>query len=410
MAPTRTGEMKQPCVPCPQCDKTFSRKYDMTRHVKGIHDKIREPECPFAAAQKSALETHMNTHSGRRPNVCPECSITYRDPSSLSRHKKQQHGHIPHHTAAWHAKQSRKNARASPYDVSAPAARGTARAKRTAAASEASSSSASSGYSSSPSLSSSAGSDLSLPTPPPVSPGFDTLDFASFPASAPYDSSPSSFSSADSGLSLLTSPPLSSDFGTKDFSSFPTSPLAYSSSPTPSHPRLRLVALNGSPDMMKETSAFDFSSSISGDAPHDLAMPQCPSYVVRDAQYGYEVAPTDGDWAAFVQQQQESADYCGLQTPALSMQDYTGYPDNVNSQMSYDAGAFDPTWDLADGFASCDQQPQYPLPQSFYENTPMFQRHLTSTAALCPSGRPTLCLPSSSLALFRLTSSTCHLK
>ncbi|TFY79071.1 hypothetical protein EWM64_g4942 [Hericium alpestre] len=284
MAPTRTSKreskrispkpFKTERVPCPNCGTSINRKTDLPRHMKTHEPRAfryycEEPGCDFSCLQKSALKPHGNTHSKLRTEHCLDCTESFADASSLSRHRKNEHGHVPHHTKAYleikaikggKKSASKKGAskatsstairaekrderRAAPYGVPAPAARSAARAKKAAKES------------------SSVLADAGLPS-----------------SDAP------SLTYSSSSSTAASSPASSSSWNDLDVSML------------------------------------------------DPAMPQGPPFLVEDPMFGYEVNPTDGDWAAFVQQ--ENNMYYGMNSSApIPAQNWTGA--NANSQTVY---------------------------------------------------------------------------
>lgn len=50
--PTRSGRQAKPRFPCDFCTKDFSRETDLTRHIKSIHDKIKDHVCHFVGCGK----------------------------------------------------------------------------------------------------------------------------------------------------------------------------------------------------------------------------------------------------------------------------------------------------------------------------------------------------------------------
>ena len=51
-----------------------------------LQSPFKCPECSYSASYKSALRTHIRTHTGERPFKCPECSYSASQQASLDRH------------------------------------------------------------------------------------------------------------------------------------------------------------------------------------------------------------------------------------------------------------------------------------------------------------------------------------
>ncbi|KAI0321387.1 hypothetical protein OF83DRAFT_309606 [Amylostereum chailletii] len=77
------------------CGKAFKRKGDWARH-----NRVHLDEKPYACSvcgrgftQKNACRIHMNSHTGDTPYTCAfdECTLSFSDPSSRSRHHREQH-------------------------------------------------------------------------------------------------------------------------------------------------------------------------------------------------------------------------------------------------------------------------------------------------------------------------------
>ncbi|XP_069673050.1 zinc finger protein 271-like isoform X4 [Periplaneta americana] len=81
-----TGE--KPCT-CHVCGKQFRTTSLLNRHVKEVHEGIREHACEFCErklANKRALMDHRRTHTGERPWVCHICGKSFRTKASLYIH------------------------------------------------------------------------------------------------------------------------------------------------------------------------------------------------------------------------------------------------------------------------------------------------------------------------------------
>ncbi|TFY79073.1 hypothetical protein EWM64_g4939 [Hericium alpestre] len=322
MAPARTSkreskrtspkpfETEEPAT-CLDCGTILTHKTDLPRHMN-THEPLafryycEESGCDFSCLQKSALEPHGNTHSKKKTKHCPDCTKSFADGSSLTNHRKREHGHQPHHTKAYleikGIKDGKKSAskkgaskatsstatraerrderRATPYGVPAPAARSAARAKK--AAKESSSALADAGL-----------------------------------FYAPFNDAFSSSTLSDLSELLCTLPPLSPS------SDAPS--LTYSSSSSTS-----------SPATPRE---FSPSSSSSWNDDFDVTMldspmPQGPPFLVEDPIFGYEVGATDCDWASFVQQELNNCYGMNSSAP-IPAQNWAGA--DVYSQALYNA-------------------------------------------------------------------------
>ena len=82
---------------CETCQRSFSHKCNLTRHIKSIHDHINF-KCTFCDKsfnQKSNLETHIKTvHNRIKAFECNVCDCNFSTKGSLSRHIKIVHDKV----------------------------------------------------------------------------------------------------------------------------------------------------------------------------------------------------------------------------------------------------------------------------------------------------------------------------
>ncbi|KAG0250943.1 hypothetical protein BG011_007959 [Mortierella polycephala] len=74
----------------PGCDKTFSRAYNLTSHMK-THSAERPfmcGSCPLAFARRHDRERHVRLHTGEKPYACDSCGIGFMRNDALHRHQR----------------------------------------------------------------------------------------------------------------------------------------------------------------------------------------------------------------------------------------------------------------------------------------------------------------------------------
>ena len=81
---------------CDACEKRCSDKYDLTRHVKTVHEgkKGQSKECPFCHAyfQPKYLKKHISTvHEKQKKYDCDICEAKFSDSSGISYHTASIH-------------------------------------------------------------------------------------------------------------------------------------------------------------------------------------------------------------------------------------------------------------------------------------------------------------------------------
>ncbi|XP_061713734.1 zinc finger protein OZF-like isoform X2 [Cydia pomonella] len=74
---------------CHICQKKFSRKPFVARHIRQVHEKERKHQCklcPKAFFTNSALQEHLGTHSKKRLYECNECGLALKTKETLRAH------------------------------------------------------------------------------------------------------------------------------------------------------------------------------------------------------------------------------------------------------------------------------------------------------------------------------------
>ncbi|KAI0353530.1 hypothetical protein OH77DRAFT_1505304 [Trametes cingulata] len=86
-----------------------SKKHLVKRHIESKHLQLRPCVCPVCGkgfAQKSNLDTHLNTHTGEEPHKCHYCQLRFKDPARRHRHMISAHGHISSRTKKGRARRA----------------------------------------------------------------------------------------------------------------------------------------------------------------------------------------------------------------------------------------------------------------------------------------------------------------
>ncbi|KAJ2941943.1 hypothetical protein O0L34_g10761 [Tuta absoluta] len=93
----RLFHQKQTKHYCELCDKYLGSGWAMKVHIKGVHQKIREPKtkvcdiCGRAFQTNAVLAKHRRTHTGERPYKCIHCPAAFAQSSALNSHTRTQH-------------------------------------------------------------------------------------------------------------------------------------------------------------------------------------------------------------------------------------------------------------------------------------------------------------------------------
>jgi len=84
-------------VKCPQCDASFSENKSVKRHIKMVHDKIRDHVCPKEECEakfsmRSSLKLHVKTvHDKIRDYECDRCDMKFLTKKTLQDHVQGVH-------------------------------------------------------------------------------------------------------------------------------------------------------------------------------------------------------------------------------------------------------------------------------------------------------------------------------
>ncbi|KAI5643261.1 zinc-finger double domain-containing protein [Phthorimaea operculella] len=93
---SHTGEKPYPCDICHQ---KFTTKGGRKRHIVNNHSERERrftcETCGNSFFSKADIITHMRIHTDEKPYVCPECSKQFRQIASLIRHKRIHTGEKP---------------------------------------------------------------------------------------------------------------------------------------------------------------------------------------------------------------------------------------------------------------------------------------------------------------------------
>ena len=85
---------------CQYCNKMFSRKQHRVEH-ETIHTGVgayKCEQCDKQFTQKYDLGRHVNSvHKGERPHECKDCGVRFSEKGGLNKHKLIHSGIKPHH-------------------------------------------------------------------------------------------------------------------------------------------------------------------------------------------------------------------------------------------------------------------------------------------------------------------------
>ena len=84
---------------CSQCDSSFKRKGDLTKHIRSVHHKEKRFHCDHCSKgffKKGDLIKHLRVHTGERPFQCTICDKAFKIKGVLTNHKRIHTGEKPY--------------------------------------------------------------------------------------------------------------------------------------------------------------------------------------------------------------------------------------------------------------------------------------------------------------------------
>jgi hypothetical protein len=77
---------------CLHCDFTTAYSHHLSRHIKAVHEKIRDKKCDYTTAHSHHLSSHIKAvHENFGNKKCPHCDYSAAESGALYKHLKAVH-------------------------------------------------------------------------------------------------------------------------------------------------------------------------------------------------------------------------------------------------------------------------------------------------------------------------------
>jgi uncharacterized Zn-finger protein len=90
--------LKEKTYKCPTCDKSFGQYVNLQTHIKSQHLQIKDfkcLECDYCSSESGHLQTHIKTvHHKIKKHKCPDCDQSFGENGNLQKHIKSVHLNI----------------------------------------------------------------------------------------------------------------------------------------------------------------------------------------------------------------------------------------------------------------------------------------------------------------------------